>query len=214
MLGFSDQRDIREGSSSRQHIRIVNLSNILHVFFSPPPPSALIAAKKRFKLALLKKRSEVAISTSIQQEIRFHISLPKKTGKDRICIPVTAFSVVSKTYPSHIQSSTALGNPYAQTEKHNLVLTYFIVLMKLHKWVLNLFWKNIPCTAPQETLTKKFPVSSRFWSSSLNIRWYQITSNKHFISRVVMTTNVLISKILHLFSTSEDEIWNIKSPIW
>lgn len=37
MLAFSDQRDIREGSSSRQHIRIVNLSNILHVFFSPPP---------------------------------------------------------------------------------------------------------------------------------------------------------------------------------
>lgn len=60
-----------------------------------------------------------------QQEIRFHISLPKKPGKDRICIPVTAFSVVSKTCPSHIQNSTALGNPHTQTEKHNLSINVF-----------------------------------------------------------------------------------------
>lgn len=34
-----------------------------------------------------------------QQEIRFHISFPNKIGKDRIRIPVTAFSVVPKDMP-------------------------------------------------------------------------------------------------------------------
>lgn len=76
----SQIRDTREASSSRQHIKTVNLSNILQI-------------------CLLKTRNEVAISFSISIGNKVSCFCPKKIEKERIYMPVTAFSAVTKDMP-------------------------------------------------------------------------------------------------------------------